>query len=343
MGNYIKYFFPCLKCRNRFNTQKVDEGNLDNDDIKIKDVTKNEFYCPYCEGDEEISEILKIHSDNGKIEFKCLKLKKEFEFSFEEYCDKAKQRIEKKCDTCISNQVPEPKTANQLCLGCWKYYCTLHGKEHIDGKNRENDQEQKSILTKFIQCSKYVLSYIPCLTNMLRDKDEHKLIYIRQISSYCPLHKLETSEICLDCEKNVCEMCLKSYHKWHKKFKIDLSCKNITNIITNIVSCSSLYDEEILEARKIIYDKGQKLLKMKEFYEMVKSASDSDKSIKTYKDNLTMVSKCIEREKKRDSKVTDLVFYKLEQMKNKDNNPNNENNNNNSKKESVINNIKEYA
>ena len=85
---------------------------------------------------------------------------------------------------------------------------------------------------------------------------------------------------------------------------------------------------------------------MKEFYEMVKSTYNKNKNIKIYKDNLRIVSKCIENEKKRDNKEADLVFYKLEQMRNVTNKPNNsknENNDDNSKKESVINEIKDYA
>jgi hypothetical protein len=343
MGNYIKYFFPCLKCKNRFNTKKVDEVYLDEDSIDIKNVTKNEFYCPDCEGDEGIPEILKIHSDNGKIEFYCLRQKKEFDISFEEYCDKVKQRTEKKCDTCIKKQLPEPNIAKQLCLGCQNYYCIRCGIYHINSKNEEKDSKQKTILTKFIHCLIYVLSYIPCLRNKLRDKDEHKLIYIKQISSYCLLHKLKTSEICLSCEKNVCEECIKDKHKWHYTPKMDLSCKGITNMI---LSCSSPNEEKILQARKTIFDKGQKLLKMKEFYEMIKSTYNKNKNIKIYKDNLRIVSKCIENEKKRDNKEADLVFYKLEQMRNVTNKPNNsknENNDDNSKKENDINEIKDYA
>lgn len=355
MGNYIKYFFPCLKCRNRFNTQKVDEGSLDNDDVDIANIAKNEFYCPECEGNEKISEILKIHSDNGKIELKCPNKNNDFDISFEEYCEKAKNRTQEKCYVCKNNDPQQESNATRLCLGCEKYYCRKCGNEHIAGKIKENKAKQKSMLMKFIHYLKCVLSYIPCLTNIFRDKDEHKLIFIRQITSYCLLHKLETTERCMICKKNVCEECLKIYHKWHNKPKYDLSCKNITNFITNvikiitnfitnIISCSSLYDEEILKSRKIIYDKGQKLLKMKEFYEMIKLASENNKNIKIYKDNLTAVSNCIKNEKNRDNKVTDLVFYKLEQMRN---NPNNSNNENNSKKESDdindINDIKEYA
>ena len=339
MGNYIKYFLPCLKCRKSFNTKKVDEGNLDDDDIKIKTITKNEFYCLECEGNEELCEILKIHSDNGKIELRCPKKNKEFDISFEEYCDKAKQRIEKKCEACAQ----DAQIAKHFCLGCEKYFCKICGIEHINFKNKEKKEKEKSLLIKIIHFLIYILSYIPCLTNILRDKNEHKLILIRQILSYCLEHKLQTSEICLLCEKNVCRECLILYHKWHNRFKLDLSCKGITNMI---LSCSSPNEEKILQARKTIYDKGQKLLKMKEFYEMIKSTYNKNKNIKIYKDNLKIVSKCIENEKKRDNKEADLVFYKLEQMRNVTNKPNNsknENNDDNSKKENDINEIKDYA
>ena len=339
MGNYIKYIIPCLKNKNRFNTKKIDEGQLDeNDSFEIKKITNDEFYCPECDGDDDISEILKIHSDNGKIEFKCIKRDETFDISFKEYCEKAKQKTKKKCYDCIKKQLPEPKVAEKLCLGCGNHYCPTCGENHTDTKNNE---KPKNIFIKFIR----YLAYIPCLYKICRDKDEHKLISIKEISSYCLQHKLPTTEICKLCEKNVCDECLKIYHKWHDKIKIDFSLKGITNMITNMLTCSSSYEEEILEARKIIYEKGQKLLKMNEFYKMVKSASVNENNNKTYKDNLTIVSKCIENENKRDNKEIDLIFYKLEQMKNNpdQNNSNNINNDNNAKKEDDINLIKDYA
>ena len=148
MGSYIKYFIPCLKNRNRFNTKKIDEGQLDEkDSINIKEITKDEFYCPECEGNDEISEILKIHSDNGKIEFKCLKRNEEFDIFFKDYFEKAKQRTEKKCFNCIIKQLPEPKIAKQLCLGCENYYCSACGEAHINTKNNE---KRENIFMKFI-------------------------------------------------------------------------------------------------------------------------------------------------------------------------------------------------
>ena len=70
MGNKIRSLIPCF-CKYKFNSPKIDEGSLDDDDkIKLKERTKFEFYCPECEKNEEIAEILKIYSDNGKMKIK---------------------------------------------------------------------------------------------------------------------------------------------------------------------------------------------------------------------------------------------------------------------------------
>lgn len=304
MGNYIAYFTSCLKCRNRFNTKKIDEGHLNDDDINLKTLTQNEFYCPECEGYESISEVLKIHSDNGKIELKCHKKDHEFNLSLKEYCDKVKERVEKKCHVCQNNK------ADALCLGCEEnnnYYCATCGKTHID-KWKERKKKKMNIFIKFIQN----LACIQWLINKCPDKDEHKLTFIKEITSTCSKHKLSTTECCMECGKNVCKECLEQFHKWHEK-KFHFSWEGIKNMI----SCTSMHDNKILKARTIIYDKGQKLLKMKEFYDMIKSAYVAHSDKKIYKENLDKVSECIKNEKERSSEDTDLAIYRLEQIKNK--------------------------
>ena len=282
MGNYINYFIPCLKNRNRFNTKKIDEGNLSDDDINLKTITQNEFYCPECEGYEEISEVLKIHSDNGKIELKCPKKEHEFNLSLKDYCEKVKERVEQKCYIC------QIKNADVLCLGCKNYYCAKCGDNHIKDDSKKRKKRQKNIFIKFIQS----LACIQWLSNKCLDKDEHKLILIKEITSTCTNHKLSTTECCMECRKNVCKECLEK-HKWHEK-KFHFSWEGIKNMI----SCTSMHDNQILKARKIIYDKGQKLLKMKEFYDMIKSAYDAHSDKKIYKENLDKVSECIKNENK---------------------------------------------
>lgn len=302
MGNYINYFIPCLKNRNRFNTKKIDEGDLNDDDINLKTITQNEFYCPECEGYEEISEVLKIHSDNGKIELKCPKKKNEFNLSLKDYCEKVKERVEQKCYKC------QNKNADVLCLGCKNYYCAKCGDNHIKNNSKKRKERQMNIFIKFIQS----LACIQWLINKCLDKDEHKLILIKEITSTCVNHKLSTTECCMDCRKNVCKECLEK-HKWHEKKKFHFSWEGIKNMI----SCTSMHDNQILKARTIIYEKGQKLLKMKEFYDIIKSAYVAHSDKKIYKENLDKVSECIKNEKERSNEDTDLAIYRLLQIKNK--------------------------
>ena len=125
MGNKIRSLIPCF-CKYKFNSPKIDEGSLDDDDkIKLKENTKFEFYCPECEKNEEIAEILKIYSDNGKMKIKCPNKPKEFDLSFEDYCAKIEKKIKKPCDGNGGGEV------GFFCLGCKKYF---HEKEILQPK-----------------------------------------------------------------------------------------------------------------------------------------------------------------------------------------------------------------
>ena len=52
---------------------------------------------------------------------------------------------------------------------------------------------------------------------------------------------------------------------------------------------------------------------MKEFYDMVRSAAESDENI--YKKNLKNVADCINEENNRNKYETDLAIYKIKQIK----------------------------
>ena len=71
-----------------------------------------------------------------------------------------------------------------------------------------------------------------------------------------------------------------------------------------------------MNARNIILQKGNKLLKMKEFYDMIRTAYEKDKNNEAYKNNLKTVSECIENEKKRERNDVDLAIYRIEQLNN---------------------------
>ena len=104
---------------------------------------------------------------------------------------------------------------------------------------------------------------------------------------------MKTNIPCDDCQKNCCPKWFKDYHKWHKEGNINKT--------------------KINKARKIIEEKDEKLLKMKEFYEMVKSAAESNENI--YKKNLKTVADCIAKENNRNKYETDLAIYKIKQEK----------------------------
>ena len=281
MGNKIRSLIPCF-CKYKFNSPKIDEGSLDDDDkIKLKENTKFEFYCPECEKNEEIAEILKIYSDNGKMKIKCPNKPKEFVLSFEDYCAKIENKIKKPCEENGKNEV------KFFCLGCKKYF-------HEKGKNKHiiDNPERTNKFVKFLK----IFTFLDCITNKCINPDDHQVIDIKEISSYCLEHKIKTTECCRECRKNVCTECSEKCHKWHK----------IKDINYN----------EIMNARNTILQKGNKLLKMIEFYDMIRTAYEKDKNNEAYKNNLKTVSECIENEKKRERNDVDLAIYRIEQLNN---------------------------
>ena len=136
--------------------------------------------------------------------------------------------------------------------------------------------------------------FCPCSsTKNKNDPKIHFHVKDEEMNVICPSHGLVTSIPCDDCQKNCCPKCFDKKHKWHKKGNLSYS--------------------DINEARDKIIKKDEKLLKMKEFYDMVRSAAESDENI--YKKNLKNVADCINEENNRNKYETDLAIYKIKQIK----------------------------
>ena len=176
-------------------------------------------------------------------------------------------------------------------------YLTL--KEYLETIKSENIKyscmfcENKVIKVIYcIKCKDYICS--ECLSK--NPKDHSKFcVPFNKLGNTCLVHNEEEDIICEDCLKNVCDKCFDNFHKKHKKFKFEKS--------------------DIKKARSEIYDKNLKLLKLKEFYDMVQLASESDPDNALYRKNLKNVANFIEKEKRRDKFDIDLAIYRSEQMK----------------------------
>jgi len=144
-------------------------------------IPTDEFICPKCQ--ELIPEILDIHIDNKKIDFKCKKCGVKFEFFCKNYENKLKNSEKKylnqECNIC--NQ--KPSNNNDIfsyCVDCQKYFC-----------NKEN-----------------------CKNN--HQGDNHHTIQINQKSQYCLEHPEEIKYIfCKNCQDNICAKTKSERHKDH--------------------------------------------------------------------------------------------------------------------------------
>ena len=142
-----------------------------------------------------------------------------------------------------------------------------------------------------------------CYNILIRTNfNKSNFINIKDLPYFCLRHNKKLTIYCSDCEKNLCEICYKEFHDSHDKAKIE---KN-----------------EITKARNIIKEKMINLQKMKEFYEMIKSAYEWNQNNGIYKENLINVQSLI-KEEMRDEYDKDLVFYRIKQLKNGINDNNN--------------------
>ena len=143
-----------------------------------------------------------------------------------------------------------------------------------------------------------------CYNILIRTNfNKSNFINIKDLPYFCLRHNKKLTIYCSDCEKNLCEICYKEFHDSHDKAKIE---KN-----------------EITKARNIIKEKMINLQKMKEFYEMIKSAYEWNQNNGIYKENLINVGQSVIKEEMRDEYDKDLVFYRIKQLNNGINDNNN--------------------
>ena len=295
MGNFLSSLIPCSK--NKHNESKnKDNETKDSTAAQFNDTILDiDFFCPICGVSKslEVPEILNFHSENGKIVFRCPKRDIEYPQELKEYHKEITEKIKRICGNYENKKCTGIKkdinNCKKYCLECHKFLCD---------QCVTNEKNDKEIITKEISTNELnsCCNCFCCSQNSTENKQEkgiHYLVEVNNISVICPKHGLKTNIPCDDCQKNCCPKCFKDYHKWHKEGNINKT--------------------KINKARKIIEEKDEKLLKMKEFYEMVKSAAESNENI--YKKNLKTVADCIAKENNRNKYETDLAIYKIKQEK----------------------------
>jgi uncharacterized protein YsxB (DUF464 family) len=175
---------------------------------------KFEFSCCKC---GNIPEILKIHTDNSKIELNC-KICGKYEIFINEYFKELEKNNNfKKCSLCLNE-----KKNNEFfyCLNCKKDFCKLC----------KNNSEHK--------CQK-------------RDN----LIEINKKKNYCLEHNQKFQYYCFDCQENFCENRTHINHETHKTMKISKynevlikeknKVKEINDELTKLVEFNNLILDNI--------------------------------------------------------------------------------------------------
>ena len=141
-----------------------------------------------------------------------------------------------------------------------------------------------------------------CYNILIRTNfNKSNFINIKDLPYFCLRHNKKLTIYCSECEKNICEICCKEFHKFHKFHDSHDKAKIEKN--------------EITKARNIIKEKMINLQKMKEFYEMIKSAYECHMNNNIYKKNLINVGQSVIKEEMRDEYDNDIAFYKIKQLK----------------------------
>ena len=274
MGNFINYLSCFKQKRKSDDIPRVDYTYIKGSK-KIKEKFRLLINEIYCPfcDELEIPEILKIHSENCEIELKCGKMNKGEPLSLEEYYNKIE-----------NSTINKKKCEDENCEK------NIINNEEETKKNLENRNED-SQRNYCCDCRKYL-----CGEHKLIHAGKNHLIKKRsEISSFCLKHKKETDKYCNTCKEYFCKECFSDGHeKWH-----DDNSKELI--------------EEFEKAKKSILKKDQKLLKMKQFYEKVKSACKSNNNTLYYQ-NLLNVIKSIESES--ETNIEEQFYYELAIYKN---------------------------
>ena len=274
MGNFINYLSCFKQKRKSDDIPRVDYTYIKGSK-KIKEKFRLLINEIYCPfcDELEIPEILKIHSENCEIELKCGKMNKGEPLSLEEYYNKIE-----------NSTINKKKCEDENCEK------NIINNEEETKKNLENRNED-SQRNYCCDCRKYL-----CGKHQLIHAGKKHLIKKRsEISSFCLKHKKETNKYCNTCKEYFCKECFSDGHqKWH-----DNNSKELI--------------EEFEKAKKSILKKDQKLLKMKQFYEKVKSACKSNNNTLYYQ-NLLNVIKSIESESEKN--IEEQFYYELAIYKN---------------------------
>ena len=259
------------------------EQNGGGDGDFFHNIPFDEFLCPKC---EYVPEIIKVHSDNNKIEIKC-----------------------KKCGTTeidINEYYTSTKNSH------FQYYKIECSKEECNKKYiEENDYVMKKILENEFSNKKFKYCY-ECKKTLCNDcyKNENyhdkshrkKCIDINEKTKRCKKHPKESFiYFCKDCETHFCKDVKSKYHKGH-------DIEKLNDVITN---CENEFMEENKDLRQIIMKKNIQLAKIIKLNDALIAKYESNKNNYYYMESLKNIGNSIKEETSRDSIHVECVLHKI--------------------------------
>lgn len=259
------------------------------------------FLCTKC--DDEIPEILSIHSDNNNIEFKCKSngIKEEPIKTFLDEIASKYKNCEEKCQNCeekyreekfknpeLIQKVFDPNNIEsyktfRYCFECKQYLCQDCFKEIHEIKDEGNNEGEKLNSQK---------------QPKIKIKHKDKNISYIKTKSLCLKHNREFAYFCEDCNENCCEK--DNEHNEHLK-------KPLSNFIEEALQKKHLILEKI-KSLAVLLKYNQKILKdsniesQNNLVNSIKEESDRNDS-KQFK----LIMTYIERKNKKDGKKTKVI------------------------------------
>jgi hypothetical protein len=277
-----------LKIRNLFpKAEEYGDGDF------FKNFPVDEFLCPECK--EIIPEIVKVHSDNNKIEIKC-KIHGTREIDIKEYYEKTKNfnYYGKKCYNC------EKECRNIIVFDDEKNMQNSH--------DAPDDTELSNKMSKYCyECDKIFCNEC-CKNGIIKGNIKHKkshlknCIDINERTKKCKKHPKETFKyFCLDCETHICKDAKDRYHKGH----------DIKELNDEIMHCENEFLGENKNLREIIMKKNIQLAKIIKLNTTILAKYERDKNNYYYLESLKNIGESIEEEASRDSMHVECVLHKM--------------------------------
>ena len=191
-----------------------------------------EFLCCKC---GKIPEILKVHTDNSKIEFNC-KSCGIYEILVDNYFDRLFQKnYYKNCSKCRNKGIYNKKFF--YCENCKINICEIckkDKKDHDEHTCKVENKRDHYFFNRCVYCENKNIKpnkYYYCLNckndiceeckNNCETKDRHQCIDEIEKKFTCLEHNIRFNFYCFDCQENFCEVCENLNHTNHKYMTLE--------------------------------------------------------------------------------------------------------------------------